>query len=207
MSGAKNERLSYSWRIPSLAGYVLTHNVKDKDMPGRLKKAEDMFRLAIKNAPEYEQYLVSAYLRVRAEKIKRSGQWQGIPLKNDRHAYLCACYDEWRKAYALAKERGTFYVVSVWNSNEKAREMLLHALQQAKIDAPTDKDVLKTVRIVVRSAFSDKCLCPRCLTPYAPGDKFCSECGSAVEVYGVCPDCGSVIKGDYCSKCGRRVKK
>jgi hypothetical protein len=145
--------------------------------------------------------------KVRAERIKRSGRWQGIPLKNDSHAYLCACYDEWRKAYALAKECGTFYVVSVWNSNDKAREMLLDALQQAKIDAPTDKDVLKTVRIVVRAAFSDKCLCPRCLTPYAPGDKFCSECGSAVEVYGVCPDCGSVIKGDYCSKCGRRVKK
>ncbi|MBU0581422.1 MAG: hypothetical protein KKA19_09630, partial [Candidatus Margulisbacteria bacterium] len=44
MRGANNPNLQSNWNLPFLAGFVLSHNVKDKDDPKRLKKAEEMLR-------------------------------------------------------------------------------------------------------------------------------------------------------------------
>jgi len=206
--GARNKRLSSSWRIPFLAGYVLAHNVKDKDMPGRLKKAEEMYRLAIRHSSESLPHIVSACLRTRARMIKRAGVWRDIPVSTEPQAFLCGCFDEWRKLNpsSIFDTSGS-PIDCIWHSSDEADALLLNALQCAKADAPADKNVSKTIRFILKRAFAGKHLCPRCLTPYCSGDKFCSHCGAKVEIYGVCPDCGAVLKGDYCSKCGRRVKK
>lgn len=47
--------------------------------------------------------------------------------------------------------------------------------------------------------------CPRCGTPYDPGDRFCVRCGASLSQARVCANCGtSYDPGDkFCAKCGK----
>ena len=201
MRGASNKRCASSWKIPFLAGHILLNIVTDKEMPDRLDKAERMFALAVDRRANLP-FLASSYLRVKAGKLAKAGTWRnGIAIQGREHALLCSCFDEW------AKLRGAGDMRHFFNEADLKKRMLGIA-RRVKAEAPRDKDVRRTIRMVVNKVFAGEHLCPTCLTPYGPGDKFCSHCGHSVTVYGTCPYCGAVLHGDkYCPQCGRLVKK
>ena len=87
-------------------------------------------------------------------------------------------------------------------SGEDIRPKLLLAAQKAKASAPTNKHVLKTIKKVMDKVLKDDHLCSKCLSQYAPGDRYCSCCGVKVVVYGICPRCRTISKGKFCAKCG-----
>lgn len=212
MRGAKNPNLTSNWKLPFLAGYVLSHNVKDadwskfakgendknKDVEGykklgsRLSEAEKMFRLAVQRGNPPEHHVVSSLIRTRAKRLQGRKN-----IVNDKHAYLCAWFDEWRKSNSSQDD---FSANSIGISDMSER--ILKAAQEAKASAPGNKDILKTVDKVITKVLANQHLCTECLTAYGPGDKYCSSCGAQVTVYGVCEKCGAVMKGKHCSKCG-----
>jgi tetratricopeptide (TPR) repeat protein len=201
-AGAENPNLKDSWKLPFYAGFVLTQHMKDEDDPERLEKAINMFRKAIarNNAMPH---VFSALIRTRAKILEKRGRWGSIPIVNPKHAYLCALYDEWSKSGEVAGDGMTGEVFSGdYASINDYRPRLLVAAQKAKASAPNNKYVLKTIDKVLKKVLKDDHLCGKCLSAYAPGDKFCSCCGTAVEVYGICPKCKTVMKGEFCSSCG-----
>ena len=203
MRGANNPNLKNSWQIPFAAGFVLDRYVTDQDDPLRLKKAEEMFRLAASRAGDNAPYITSALLKTRAKRIAQKGKWSNIPVVNDEHALLCALFDEWRKGGS--SEDGNPQASDSLNILDiKAR--LLKAAQDAKASDPTNKSILDTIAKVMKVVSEDQHLCGNCLTPYAAGDKFCSQCGTVVVVYSVCPKCAAVMKGKLCASCGNTDK-
>ncbi len=196
--GANNPNLKDNWKLPFLAAHILQNNITDEDDPERLEKAIKMYRLAIvrNNAMPY---FANAMMRAKAQIIKKRGSWNGKPVVNDRHAYLCALYDEWRKGGG-----GDEMETSGQSFGIDIKPMLLDAAQKAKASAPTNKDVLNTIDMVMKKVLEDQHLCAKCLTAYGPGDKFCTKCGTGVQVYGVCSKCGNVLKGEFCAVCGTK---
>ena len=203
MRGANNPNLKNSWQIPFSAGFVLDRYVTDQDDPDRLKKAEEMFRLAASRAGDNAPYITSALLKVRAKRIAQNGKWSGIPIVNDEHALLCAMFDEWRKGGGSAD--GNVQPSDSMNIPD-LKDRLLRAAQNAKASDPTNKSILETLSKVMKVVSEDQHLCGNCLSPYAAGDKFCGQCGTAVVVFAVCPKCSSVMKGKFCSSCGNTDK-
>ena len=204
--GANNPNLKKSWKLPFYAGFVLTQHVTDAQDPERLKKAEKMFRMALERNSSMP-HVFSALIRTRAKRLMKRKNWKGIPIVDAKHAYLCALYDEWRKS---GETGGSEVFSGDAASVGDFRPRLLQAAQKAKASAPNNKNVLKTIALVMDKVLKEDHLCGKCLTPYAPGDKFCSCCGTQVTVYGTCAKCGSVMKGEFCAKCGsdkKAVKK
>ena len=200
--GANNPNLKKSWKLPFYAGFVLTQHVTDAQDPDRLKKAEKMFRMALERNSAMP-HVFSALIRTRAKRLQKRKNWKGIPIVNAKHAYLCALYDEWRKS----GETGGSEVFSGEAANVgDFRPRLLEAAQKAKASAPNNKNILKTITMVMDKVLKEDHLCAKCLSPYAAGDKFCSGCGYKVTVYGTCPACGSILKGEFCAKCGTNKK-
>lgn len=203
--GANNPNLKHSWRLPFYAGFVLTQHMTDKENPNRFKDAEKMFRMAI-SRDNTMPHVFSALIRTRAKQLLKDKQWKdGTPIVDEKHAYLCALFDEWRQSGGVSESGpgGEIYSGSgdaVTVSDFRPR--LLEAAQKAKASAPGNKDVLKTIDKVLQKVLKDDHLCGKCLTPYTPGDRFCAACGVGVAVYGICPQCRAVVKGEFCSKCG-----
>lgn len=46
--------------------------------------------------------------------------------------------------------------------------------------------------------------CTRCSTPLVPGAKFCTQCGTAIELKTNCTSCGSLLPANalFCPQCG-----
>ena len=215
MRGSKNPNIKHDWKLPFLAGFVLTQNVKDGDNLDILKPyikegtpmdrhilADMMFRKSLANGGSGQQ-VVSLFLRNRAAMIENRGRWKGIKILNNEHAYLCACFDEWKKTrqHRIDDESN-----SLIGSSDDLKKRLLATVRELKRSYPDNKLIMRTIRIITKTALSGKHLCPECLTEYPAGAKYCSNCGHKVKPYGICPKCGSVVSGDYCSKCGTKVK-
>jgi hypothetical protein len=202
MRGANNPNLKNNWKLPFQAGFVLDRYVTDKDDPQRLKKAEEMFRLAASRADQNAPYITSYLLRTRAKKIARNGKWAGIPVINDKQALLCTLFDEWRKG-SFSEDNLSPDSLNIPNIKDR----LLKAAQEAKASDPNDKNILETINKVIKVVSEDQHLCGSCLVAYSAGDKFCSNCGTSVIAYSVCPKCVAVLKGTFCSNCGSSGEK
>jgi len=199
--GTDNPNLKNNWRLPFYAGFVLTRHMTDKDDPMRLAKAEAMFRKALARNSSMP-HIFSALIRTRAKRLMQRKNWKGIPVVNDKHAYLCALFNEWQKGGDV-DEGQAFSGDSVGGVD--LRPLILTAAQKAKAEAPNNKYVLQTIKKVMDKVLKEDHLCAKCLTVYAPGDKFCACCGAKVVVYGVCPKCKTVMKGKFCPKCGSTI--
>jgi len=198
--GTENPNLKDNWKLPFYAGFVLTQHMTDKDDPQRLAKAEVMFRKAIARNGSMP-HIFSALIRTRAQRLMKRGNWKGIPIVNPKHAYLCALFNEWQKGGD--NDGKTFSGGS--EAGNDLRPRILVAVQKAKASAPKNKNVLATIKKVMNKVLKEDKLCGKCLSQYAPGDRFCVCCGAKVVVYGVCANsrCKTILKGKFCPKCGK----
>ncbi len=214
MRGADNPNFVNNWKLPFLAGFVLIHNVKDEDwnefradkkLPDRLQTAEDMFKLAIERGRPPEHHVVSALLRTKAKRIMLRKEYNGVPIVNNQHAYLCALFEEWRKN--RTEIEGYDITSSSGGGIHDINNRILIVAQDAKASNPENEHILKMVETVVSKVLTSQHLCETCISPYKAGEKFCSDCGLQVAVYGVCDKCGSVIcNKKFCSSCGKKNK-
>jgi tetratricopeptide (TPR) repeat protein len=185
----KNPQLKDKWKLPFYAGFILTHSTqKDKDeavKKQKFQKAVGFYKEAIKRSANPETYVINSYLRALA---KANG------VKNEKAAMLEVLLKEW-KASRDAREMETSIIPDV-------PKRILKAAQEARKDNPNDKEIQALTNQAIQEVFKDQHICMKCLTPYSPGDKFCSACGETVEVYGVCPKCKTVLNGKFCHNCG-----
>jgi len=181
----ENEQLKDNWRIPFLAGFIQMHYYGDKpDYAG----AQSFFRKAIeRSGGKPEDYVVNCYLRAQA---------RADNITNSKLGMLKVLYKEWKRSNGEGMGMTEQSVVP------NLMERLIAAAREAKVSAPNDQEVISLVNEVSSKLLVDKHLCPKCLAPLAPGDKYCSTCGTKVQVYGTCSKCQAVLKGRYCSVCG-----
>lgn len=198
--GIDNRMLSHNWRLPFYAGFTVSHYYPEKDSTKTLKIAEDYFKEAMKRCEHLEKSVISQLIYVKSKIIKNNKNYKGVKITSDRHARLCALYDEWKKA--AQKMRNMEYIDSGNHLQIDLEQMLLSTAQSAKRSDPENPDLLKTIDLVKKDVFLSQHLCENCLSTYSKGDKFCATCGQAVEVYGICHECGSTTKGKFCSSCG-----
>ncbi len=182
---SKDPSLKSNWGIPFLAGFILVHYYKDP----KYFEAAEFFRKALERSNgKPEEYVVNCYLRAR-------GNAKGI--KDSKLAILDTLAYEWKKNNSDVMETTIVPELTA---------KLIKAAKVAKEAYPDRKEVQDIVNQVSQLVMGDKHLCPNCLSSYGPGDKFCSSCGTKVKVYGVCPKCQHVLKGNYCSHCGYKAK-
>lgn len=181
-----NDQIRDNWRLPFLAGFIQMHYYAKPNCEG----AQEFFRMAIeRSSGKPEDYVINSYLRAKA---KAKG------ISNSKLAILDTLFVEWKRSSGEGMETSVI---------PNLPERLIVAAREAKASAPNDPEVLKLVGEVSAKVLVDKHLCAKCLANYAPGDKFCSSCGNQTPVYGTCSACHSVLKGQYCSSCGKNNGK
>ncbi len=199
-----NPRLNRNWELPFLAGFIVSHHMKDKKIEGKVKKedlAEYFFSLAAQRSSPPEPHVISSYMRAKAQKLIGK-KWRGIQVTSDRQAFLCALIDTHLEntirpegAYASSFNITSFGKMTII-------EKILSVAQSLKEEEKDNQNVTATIDKMKELVFKNSHICEQCLTPYGPGEKYCSSCGAKVEVYGTCSKCGAVKKGKYCSNCG-----
>lgn len=182
-----NPQLKNNWKLPFYAGFILTHS--GKDTPENVKKAIGFYEMAIKRSPTPEMYVVNSYLRARAK---------AMGINNDKLAMLKVLYKEWKKNSGMREIETASLIPDI-------NQRILKAAQEARREFPNDKEILDASESIMKEVFKDQHICTSCLSLYAPGDKFCSNCGKSVQVFGTCAKCGNVLKGAYCDKCGTKA--
>lgn len=198
--GIQNPRLRQNWQIPFLAGYVMVHHMKGKDLD--LVKAERFYREAATRSTPPEPHVLSSLNRVRAQALLLVGNNQGITLVNQKQAVLHALLTDWKTRQREANEGsfGGYY-------GEDLSGKILRAIQEAREESPEDENVRKSIELAKNTALKGTHLCEHCFATYGPGDKYCTACGSQVEVYGTCSGCGAVLKGRFCQQCSKDNQK
>lgn len=197
-----NDYLKTNWQIPFYAGFVMTHHAKAPDHA----EAANFFQMALQRAGDKpESYIVNSYIRAKAKTLN---------IKEEKLAILKVLYDEWKK------ERDTKKDVSATNGETGAAisgsaipdllGRLLKTAQEAKNsdDPKPSENLLKFIDQIRSEVLTGQHLCGNCLTPSSPGEKFCSSCGNKIELWGICPKCGAVLKNGagFCGACGQSVK-
>lgn len=197
--GLDNPRVRNNWRLPMLAGQLLMNREKNKYYKNqpmdqkKVRQAMSYFEQAMK-CPGAGGIALRSYVRAKAA------------TKNDRRPLeikeIEAWYDYWkerRHAMDLYDFRGR----SVEDGAGDVSEILLTQMRVALRRFPNDPAVQALVASIVREAFPDLRMDPVALMPYQPGDRFSPHSGVKVEVYGVCTECGTVLKGRFCHQCGK----
>lgn len=196
-----NPRLRSNWKLPFLAGFIVSHHMKNKDY----KQAEYFFNLAATRSSPPEPHVVSALMRSKAQKILSHKTWKGIPVTSERQAFLCALLDAHiENTRSNEGSPNSYAYVSSISSFGKMTlaEKILSTAQSLKREETDNPNVQATIDKMKELVFKSSHICENCLSPYAAGDKFCSTCGAKVESYGLCAKCGAIKKGKFCSECG-----
>lgn len=198
----QNDFLKSNWQIPFYAGFVISHHAKQPDH----NEAAKFYMMAIQRSGDKpEAYLINSYLRAKAAAMG-SG-------KDEKLTMLQVLYDEWKTQSHARRDIGDSGSPIVGGEAASGSgipdltDRLLKAAQEIKSSEKPTPEMLSLVEEIRGKVLAGQHLCIKCLTPYAAGDKFCSKCGADVKVYGTCPKCGSVLKGDFCSDCGAKAKK
>jgi hypothetical protein len=166
----------------------------DQDMA----KAERFYREAVFRASPPEPHVLSSLSRVQAQKLLKIGSDQGVTLVNQKQAVLHTLLADWktRQSESMMGGVGGYY-------REDLAPKILQAIQEARSEAPEDENVRKSIELAKNTALKGSHLCEQCYATYGSGDKCCSACGSKVQAYGACSACSAVLKGRFCSQCGK----
>lgn len=194
----QNDDLKTNWQLPFYAGFILTHAynfIKETGTEAELrerkiqraKKAVKFFEMAIKRSAKPEQYVVNSYIRAQAKAMNPD---------NDKMAALQVLFNAWSKQQGNREMEMEMSIIPDLNKK------IIKAAQELKENYPDDPKAKELIETVITKVFKDQHICIKCLFAYAAGDKFCQVCGEKVEVYGTCPKCNTVLKGQYCSNCG-----
>ena len=186
---SKDSGLKTNWRIPFLAGFILMHY----SQPANYSEAAVYFEKALERSGQQpEDYVVNCYLRAKGR--AKNSEFAS----NSKLLMLDSLYSEWKKSNTDMLQSSL-----IPNLNER----LLKAAREARISEPDNKKVQALVTEISSKLMSDKHLCPSCLSNIAPGEKYCSNCGLKVQLYGTCVKCGAVMKGRFCANCGNDAGK
>lgn len=201
--GIENSKLAKNWKIPFYAGYIAGRHLPENDK-NALDRAEKYFKIAVERSGGTEKHIISQLIHIKARKLmgkvfnhKQSGK--SVPITGNKQARLVAIYNEWKLSRNVKNSESSSESYEIPINFE---DMMFSTMRSAKTSDAGDKNLQETVSILKQEVFNDRHLCENCLAPYSAGDKFCSSCGVSVEVYGMCPKCGSTLKGRYCSNCG-----
>lgn len=211
-----NDYLKNNWQIPFYAGFYLYHPAYDPKDPSKVLMAPDYngaakyFKMAIERSmPQPENHVVNSYIRAKAK--AKGGE--------ESYAILSVLYDEWKLEHTAAAKDPAVDATAAMPAGKciipNITQRLLKAAQNAKF--PTDDNgkriepdqkALALIDKVQKDVFSDNRLCTKCLTPSSPGEKFCSSCGTTLEVWGTCKKCGTTLKkgAGFCGVCGEKTK-
>ncbi|MEA2011723.1 MAG: zinc ribbon domain-containing protein [Verrucomicrobiota bacterium] len=182
----ENKKLAANYRIPHYVSFIYTHILKSNK-----EEALKYYEMAYQSNSSMK-FLLNAVIRTKAQlALKRKKS-----LVNKEHATLYVLFQEWKKS------RDEMQMASSLIPDLQHR--LLDAIQVARKSDPNNDKINKTIKNVKQKIFANSHLCENCLHSYAAGDKFCADCGNKVKVYGVCSDCGEVLSGHFCSKCGKK---
>jgi hypothetical protein len=197
----ENPRLSRSWKLPFLAGFISSHHMKEKDYA----QAERFFQMACNMSSPPEPYVLSALIRAKSQKLLTRKTWKdGITVVDDKHAMLCSLIDYHslsQKSYENPGADGVG-VYPAGFGKITIPERMLSIAQELQTQYPDDQNIRKTLDKVKMDVFKSAHLCDKCFTPYLAGEKFCSHCSSQVEPFGVCLKCGELKRGKFCGNCG-----
>ena len=120
-----------------------------------------------------------------------------------------------KEEHTTAKQRQMDYM-NKWQK-EKCRRFVLALNRDSQGDviefleknAPFTTFVVETVRKIIKEQGAQENECPNCKSKLNAGVKFCSECGTKIEVVKnkFCTECGAklLLKDKFCSKCGTKA--
>jgi len=190
-----NEDLKDNWKIPLYTALIITYNMKTPEQE-RAIAAIPYYRKAIERARStgVQPFMVNSYINACA---KKEGGDKEV-------AKLTVLFNEWQKCN-VTPEAGGAFEAGVGMPDSLITDLdarILETMQKVKAAHPDDENINKRLDQIRAKVFKDRHICEKCCTPYVAGDKFCSKCGSGVEVYGVCVKCGEVLKGAFCWSCG-----
>jgi len=197
-TACENPYLKNNWQIPFYAGYVLMHNTK----PANYTEAAKFFRMAMKRSSSESgaSYVVSSYFRAKAKDLVQKKK-----CNDERLALLKVLFAEWSKNRKQNESAGDV-VVQDLNSR------LIKALKDVKVasdDYTPTAEGKKFADMVISKVFVKEHICAQCTSPYGAGEKFCSYCGTAVPVWGLCKEqtCKKPLKNGnapFCAHCGKK---
>ena len=213
----KLDYLKNNWKIPFYTGFIYardSYDIKNQNGPPLLAadhlKAAKYFKLAIDRFSDKKMptFLVSNYIRSMAK-----AEMTGTAPDREYLACLRFLYREWRNQYtkdgfATKDQKPTFMIPDI-------ESRLLKAMQNAK--NPLDiydhrfepsKETLELIEKVKKEVFFDRSLCINCCYPAAGGDKYCTHCGTKMEIIrGICRKCKVKLNPgvSYCQDCGTKV--
>lgn len=191
-----NPHLAKNAQIPFYAGFVMVQHMK----PPKYKESIPFFKMAMERVTSSDlpnNYYASYFYRSRA-KVLSDGKL------DDRVALLQVLYDTW-----LEKTRGeNEFEVTETHDTDDLKTRLYNAIRNVKNkseDYTPTTDGQKLANVVIKRVFSDSHICHNCTTPYCAGQKYCSSCGTELEVYGICKFCQKVIPpgARYCVTTGK----
>lgn len=214
----KLDYLKDNWKIPFYTGFIYardTYDIKNQNGPPLMAadhlKAAKFFKMALERYPEAQplHYLVNNYIRSMAKT-----EVVGTAPDREYLARLRFLYREWRKQNSKGKSEvaGGRNDILIPNIEER----LLKAIQEAK--NPLDvydhrfepgKELLDLIETVKKEVFYNRSLCVNCCYPASGGDKYCTHCGTQLEVIrGICRKCNVKLNPgvSYCQDCGTKVQ-
>ena len=218
-NACKLEYLKNNWKIPFYTGFIYsrdTYDIHDQDGAPLLAadhaKAAEFFKMAIvRSAPNTEPFLFNNYIREQAK-----AEAAGTAPDRENYAKLKLLYREWKK-FKTAQSPFPRQNDEDFMIIPDLPERLLKAIQEAK--NPKDiydqkfepgKETLEIIAVIRKEVFADRVLCPDCLYPIAPGNRFCTHCGHRFkDVLGICGKCGVTLKdgAKFCPECGTPVQQ
>lgn len=186
----ENDQFKNNWQLPFYAGFIISHSDVFKENEAMLNRAVDFYKKAIQRSSKPEHYVINSYIRAKAK--------VDTTMKNPNLRELNVLLTEWKNSKNGRDFESTSFIPDL---NRK----IIKAAQDAKENAPDDKEVAQFINDIMKEVFNDQHICFKCLFMYGPGEKFCSSCGEKVELYGTCAACGAVLKGACCSACGTKA--
>ena len=185
------------------AGYIANNIRKDN------KQALSYYKMCVEGGPS-KDYLGRCYLRA----VLRDNNIDPNDSKLEVFAQRIVKYNEIRlelqaqnKSVDMMGEgdaKGAPFQSGAYQDNWIGPIVLKNVrdfMSRAHLENPAPELIAKVTEIF-NSLKPEGHSCSRCFSLYEAGDKFCSNCGFQVPVFGVCSKDGTILRAKFCHTCG-----